>query len=82
MTLHDIIIPWLDFAASRFSAKTNKYYRFLLRKHFSQFFSLNIKKLSPKLIFDTAQRRAETVGTCGCFLFSASVIEPKKERPP
>ncbi|MBN6067408.1 site-specific integrase [Aggregatibacter actinomycetemcomitans] len=54
MTLHDIIIPWLDFASSRFAVKTNKYYRFLLNKHFSQFFGLNLKKLSPKLIFDTA----------------------------
>lgn len=44
MTLNDIIIPWLDFISVRFSEKTNKYYRFLLNKHFSKFFDLNIKK--------------------------------------
>lgn len=54
MTLQEIIIPWLDFISQRFAKKTNRYYRFLLNKHFQQFFHLNLKKISPKLIFDIA----------------------------
>ena len=54
MTLHDIIMPWLDFISKRFAKKTNRYYRFLLNKHFKQFFDLKIGKISPKLIFDIA----------------------------
>ena len=54
MTLHEIIIPWLDFISNRFANKTNKYYKFLINKHFKQFFGLPIKKISPKIIFDVA----------------------------
>lgn len=54
MTLQEIIIPWLNFISKRFAEKTNRYYRFLLNKHFKQFFDLKIGKISPKLIFDIA----------------------------
>lgn len=54
MTLQEIITPWLNFISKRFAEKTNRYYRFLLNKHFKQFFDLKIGKISPKLIFDIA----------------------------
>ena len=54
MTLQKIITPWLNFISKRFADKTNRYYRFLLNKHFKQFFDLKIGKISPKLIFDIA----------------------------
>lgn len=54
MTLQKIITPWLNFISKRFAEKTNRYYRFLLNKHFKQFFDLKIGKISPKLIFDIA----------------------------
>lgn len=54
MTLQEIITPWLNFISKRFAEKTNRYYRFLLYKHFKQFFDLKIGKISPKLIFDMA----------------------------
>ena len=54
MTLQEIITPWLNFISKRFAEKTNRYYIFLLNKHFKQFFDLKIGKISPKLIFDIA----------------------------
>ena len=54
MTLQEIITPWLNFISKRIAEKTNRYYRFLLNKHFKQFFDLKIGKISPKLIFDIA----------------------------
>ena len=54
MTLHEIIMPWLDFISVRFTKKTNKYYKFLLNKHFKPFFDLPTKKISSKKIFDIA----------------------------
>ena len=50
MTLNEITIPWLDFISVRFTEKTNKYYKFLLNKHFKPFFDLPTKKISSKKI--------------------------------
>ena len=49
MTLQEIITPWLNFISKRFAEKTNRYYRFLLNKHFKQFLIQKLEKYPQNL---------------------------------